>query len=60
VFKPSASDPDGNTLRFSIINRPAWVSFSTATGRLSGTPGANRVGRYVDIRIRVSDGRRRA
>jgi len=59
VFKPRASDPDGNALRFSVINRPAWASFSTSTGRLAGTPGANRVGRYADIRISVSDGRRR-
>ena len=55
-FKPTASDPDGDVLKFSIVNSPAWASFSTSTGRLYGTPGAGQVGVYSDIRIRVSDG----
>ena len=38
-FTPSASDPDGDTLEFSIARKPAWASFDRATGRLSGTPG---------------------
>lgn len=56
-FTPSASDPDGDTLRFSIRNRPRWASFSTSTGRLSGTPSASHVGTYANIEISVSDGR---
>lgn len=55
-FTPSASDPDGDTLTYSIVNRPAWASFSTSTGRLSGTPTAAQVGTYSNIRITVSDG----
>lgn len=55
-FRPKASDPEGQALRFSVVNRPVWASFNPATGRLSGTPGANHVGQYTDIRIRVSDG----
>ncbi len=55
-FTPTASDPDGNTLTFSIVNRPLWASFSTSTGRLSGTPASSSVGEYIDIRISVSDG----
>ena len=55
-FRPTANDPDGDTLRFSITNRPAWAAFDTNTGRLSGTPGTGTVGTYSDIRIRVSDG----
>ncbi len=55
-FVPTASDPDGNTLTFSITNRPAWATFSTATGALSGTPGTGTVGIYPNIVIRVSDG----
>ena len=39
-FQPSASDPDGNTLTFSITNKPGWATFSTPTGRLSGTARA--------------------
>ena len=56
LFAPVASDPDGNTLTFAIVSRPAWASFSTSTGRLTGTPPSSAVGEYVDIRISVSDG----
>jgi regulation of enolase protein 1 (concanavalin A-like superfamily) len=56
AFQPSASDPDGNPLTFSISNRPAWATFSTSTGRLSGTPTSSHAGTYSNIVIRVSDG----
>ena len=55
-FIPTASDPDGDPLTFSVSNRPPWAAFNTATGRLSGTPGAGAVGDYPNIQIRVSDG----
>jgi hypothetical protein len=54
-FTPSATDPDGGTLGFTIQNRPSWASFATATGRLSGTPSA--AGTFSNIVITVSDGR---
>lgn len=56
AFTPAASDPDGDTLSFTIANRPSWATFNTSTGRLSGTPGAGTVGTYSSIQIRVSDG----
>jgi hypothetical protein len=56
---PSAQDADGDTLAFSIENRPNWAAFSTATGKLSGTPGADSVGTTPDIVISVSDGANR-
>ena len=55
-FAPSASDVNGGALTFAIINRPAWASFSTSTGQLSGTPTAADVGSYASITISVSDG----
>ena len=55
-FTPSASDPDGQTLTFSIVNKPSWANFSTSTGRLSGTPASANVGTTTGIVIRVSDG----
>ena len=55
-FQPSASDADNNTLTFSISGRPAWASFSTTTGQLSGTPGMGDVAIYPNIVITVSDG----
>jgi hypothetical protein len=56
AFQPSASDPDGNTLTFSIQNRPAWATFNTSTGRLSGTPSILDIASYNNIVISVSDG----
>ena len=53
-FQPSASDPDGDTLAFSIQNKPSWATFSTTTGRLSGTPTST--GTFGNIVIRVTDG----
>ena len=56
-FQPTASDADGDTLTFSIANRPAWATFDAATGRLHGTPGAGNVGTTTGIVITVSDGK---
>jgi hypothetical protein len=56
VFTPTASDANGNRLRFTVTNRPTWATFSTSTGRLSGTPSRTNVGNFPDIRITVSDG----
>jgi len=55
-FQPSASDADGNTLTFSIQNRPAWATFSTSTGRLSGVPAVTDIASFANIIISVSDG----
>jgi hypothetical protein len=55
-FQPTASDPDGDVLTFSVSNKPAWLSFDSNTGRLSGTPGSSNVGTHLHIIISVSDG----
>jgi Putative Ig domain len=56
AFQPSASDPDGQKLTFSISNAPAWAAFSSSTGRLSGTPAAADAGTVSNIVISVTDG----
>jgi hypothetical protein len=56
AFLPTADDANGDTLTFSIVNRPSWASFNTTTGRLQGTPGAGNVGAFATIGISVSDG----
>ncbi len=56
TFQPTASDPDGDVLTFSIQNPPPWASFDAATGKLTGTPGAGNVGAYDNIAISVTDG----
>ena len=59
-FTPNASDPEGDELRFEITGKPDWASFSTSTGRLSGTPGRADVGLFQGIQITVTDGTYRA
>jgi hypothetical protein len=56
-FTPAAADANGDSLTFSIQNKPAWAAFSTSTGRLSGTPAAGDVANYSNIIISVSDGK---
>jgi hypothetical protein len=55
-FKPSASDPEGKSLTFSIQSLPAWASFDSATGLLSGTPAVSYAGKYPNIVITATDG----
>ncbi|WP_303852643.1 putative Ig domain-containing protein [Seleniivibrio woodruffii] len=52
-FTPTASDANGDTLTYSITNRPAWATFSTTTGALTGTPTVE--GTYSGIVITVTD-----
>jgi hypothetical protein len=56
-FTPTSSDPDGDTLTFTVANLPAWATFNTATGRISGTPAAQHVGTTAGIVITANDGR---
>lgn len=55
-FQPSATDPNGDQLTFTVANLPGWASFNASTGRITGTPTATQVGAYSNIRISVSDG----
>ena len=56
-FQPIVSDPDGDALAFQISNKPAWATFDSNTGRLSGTPSTSSTGVVSNVRITVSDGR---
>ena len=55
-FTPTASDPDGDPLSFSVENLPAWMDFNASTGELSGTPSSEDVAIYSGLAITVSDG----
>lgn len=54
-FIPMAHDIDGDSLTFDILNQPAWASFDTLTGRLSGTPSQIDLGLFPSISISVRD-----
>jgi Putative Ig domain len=56
AFQPTASDPAGKLLSFSVQNKPAWASFSIASGQLDGTPSSVQTGTYANIVISASDG----
>jgi hypothetical protein len=56
TFQPTATGAAGATLTFSISNKPAWASFNTVTGALTGTPSSAQAGTYSNITISVSDG----
>jgi Putative Ig domain len=55
-FRPTASDPNNDTLTFTATNLPAWASFNGTTGAVTGTPSGQHVGTYSGITITVSDG----
>jgi Putative Ig domain len=55
-FQPTAVDPNGLRMVFSIANAPSWASFNSTTGLLSGTPAASSVGTYSNIVITANDG----
>ena len=56
AFSPTTSGPSGYTYTFSISGMPAWATFNTATGQLTGTPSSGNVGVYSNIVITVTDG----
>jgi hypothetical protein len=59
-FQPTTNAPSGTALTFSVQNQPAWASFSSSTGALSGTPTASQVGTNSNIVISVSNGTQQA
>jgi hypothetical protein len=55
-FRPTLKAPAGATVAFSIRNKPAWASFSTATGEMWGRPAG--VATHREITISASTGAR--
>ena len=55
-FTPQAADSDvGDTLTYTIANKPGWALFDKTTGKLSGTPTARNAKTYAGIVIAVKD-----
>ena len=53
-FTPTASDPDGDKLTFSVTGLPSWANFNASTGAITGTPLNTDVGVYPNVIITVS------
>jgi hypothetical protein len=56
TFTPTATDPENDSLTFTITNLPNWAVFDENTGTLTGTPLTTNIGDFTDIRIQASDG----
>jgi hypothetical protein len=54
-FIPNVEDLDGDTLSFTISNKPDWASFDNTTGELAGQPDNSKLGNYTSIVISVTD-----
>ena len=51
-FQPSAVNmARGHRATFTITNRPAWTTFDSSTGKLTGTPTPSDVGVFPNIEI---------
>ena len=55
-FKPTVAGTASTSLKFSIVNTPAWAKFDATSGTLTGTPSASQVGTYKGITISVVAG----
>lgn len=55
-FTPSTAPATAQALQYSIQNKPAWATFSSTTGQLSGTPSGADVGTDAGILISGSSG----
>ena len=55
-FSPDSHDNNGDTLIFSISEKPDWLVFDTSTGSLSGIAPVEALGSSYSFVIIVSDG----
>jgi hypothetical protein len=56
VFRPLATDPEGDELEYGVVNLPSWLSFDSLSGTVSGIPAVDNVGTYNNIWVSVTDG----
>jgi Putative Ig domain len=56
IFKAVVENATSGAVTFAIQNKPAWATFDSVSGTLSGTPTANNIGTTSDIQISVTDG----
>ena len=55
-FIPTATDPDGDMLTFTVTGLPGWAAFDDSNGAVTGSPGMSDIGLHENISISVSDG----
>lgn len=55
TYTVQALDLDGDSIIYSAVQKPSWLTFNAVTHNLHGVPGDAQVG-FHDITLRVSDG----
>ena len=55
-FTVSATDADGDTLTYSVVNLPAGATFNVSTRTFAWTPNYVQSGTYANVTFRVTDG----
>ena len=55
TYDVDASDPDGDTLSFSLLAAPSGMGIGSSTGIISWTPASSQIG-SSNVTVRVSDG----
>lgn len=56
-YQVAATDPEGDSLIYALLTKPAWMSINPSTGQISGTPTGAGVESVV---VEVSDGTAKA
>ena len=59
-FTPTTFDSNGDTLTFSISEKPDWLSFDLSTGSINGTAPEESLGSSYAFTITVTDGKDQA
>ena len=55
TYNVNATDPDGDTLTYSLTTNPAGMTIDSATGEISWTPNSGQIGNN-NVTVKVSDG----
>ncbi|WP_395789156.1 putative Ig domain-containing protein [Aquimonas sp.] len=56
AYQPAATDPDGDSLQFSLTTAPAGARINASSGAMNWTPRAEQLGPQAFV-LRVDDGR---
>ncbi len=55
-YDADAIDPDGDTLTYSLVNKPDGMSINPSNGLITWTPSEDDIG-VVSVKVKVDDGR---
>lgn len=55
AYNPAATDPESNTLTWSLSTNPGWLSINPSTGAISGTPPQATANYTASVGVTVTD-----